>query len=435
LFAKTFTKHVNNVDLTVSITGLDDSWYVTGTGVGLTGGVSATIDPNSPDTSWNRIEIHEVNLDAAAAGSGNLYPLPGMVPPVVAGKGGLSYSGSFSRSARFDSTKAGGSIEGQAMVLKVTAKFTLRKVKIQPVPYPPGGVAQVIDLEPPREESAEVTVTVKAVNALLVNSTIRNVNGGGGMAPYNLPADFQWGAVSSMMAAAGKSGLSNHASLPGDIQTRMQMKGDDLFPNATSWMNSSHGMLSGVTTDQSSPSTGLDSVGWSEITAKVGIVNASPTRLLQLNTVLLYSYDCGSFNGLASALFGATAINQAAFAFPGTIFTMLKAGDASFEVDLNDEHGTVLLTDKLDKHVSRVTSQLMSEKTASEAAENANLLFTPRTFSRVNPSNPAINLMKRLDLLIKGDGNAMVNGVYKPADPDIYVQYGAGLIVFKGVVQ
>ena len=145
----------------------------------------------------------------------------------------------------------------------------------------------------------------------------------------------------------------------------MQMKGDDLFPKATSWMNSSHGMLSGVTTDQSSPSTGLDSVGWSEIAAKVGIVNASPTRLLQLNTVLLYSCDCGSFNGLASALFGATAINQAAFAFPGTIFTMLKAGDASFEVDLNDEHGTVLLTDKLDKHVSRVTSQLMSEKTAS----------------------------------------------------------------------
>ena len=57
-WCKTKNQIVNNANLSVSITDLEDNYFVTGTGVNLIGGVSAMIEQNNPDTTWNRIERH-----------------------------------------------------------------------------------------------------------------------------------------------------------------------------------------------------------------------------------------------------------------------------------------------------------------------------------------------------------------------------------------
>jgi hypothetical protein len=316
------------------------------------------------------------------------------------------------------------------MALTVRAKFVLRKVNILPLPAPLEGPPQITDLRPPLAQSVEVTVTVKAVNALLVNSTIRDVAGSGNMAGYTLADEYYWGRVSPQMAAAGKDGLSNIAALPGTRHSRAQLLADDRFPLATAWMNSSHGTSGGVSGDRPDPSTGMDDVTWGEVASRTGRSNASADRKLQLNTVLLYSCDCGKAQNLGTTLFGAP-INQVAFAFPGTIFTMLKGGDATPELPLTDANGILLLTGKLTSHVTALTSYLMAGSTAELAASTANEDFPPRTYSRRDPANTAINLMRILNISPWNDVNATAKGVYKPSDSSSYVAYGPSLIVFR----
>jgi len=429
-WCKTKNQIINNANLSVSITDLEDNYFVTGTGVNLIGGVSATIEQNNPDTTWNRIEIHELKLEAGAAGSGNLYPLPGVTPPIVAGKGGAPGPASLSRRARFDSTVAGGSVSGAPMAITVRAQFVLRKVNILPLPIPQEGPPQIIDLRPPLTQSVEVTVTVKAVNSLLVNSTSRIVSGPPAMDVPTIPPEYSWGTVSPQMAAAGKAGMSNHAALPGDRHTRAAILAIDKFPLATAWMNSYHGNINGVSADRADPSATFDNISWNEVANRIGQSNASASRSLQLNTVLLYSCECSLYNGLANTLFG-PPINQVAFAFSEVVYTMLKPGDTTPEIPLTDANGQLLLTGKLTSHVTALTGELMAGTTAAFAAAKANEDYPPRTYSRRMPSNPAINLMGRLDITIKGDSAAPAKGVYKPEPVSTYVGYGSYLIVFK----
>ena len=400
------TSYVNNAVLTVSATGIKNGRYVTGTGINISGGVNVSFDSQSPDTSWNRIEIHEVSLDLGAAGSGILFPLEGETAPITVVQGSMQNPPPFERAARFDSTAFAGSTLGTDFAIRVKAKITLRCMGSFFI----SGAWTYSDLRPPRQENVELVVNAKAVNALLINSTDREIPGIlAGMAPYSLPPEYMWSALSPLMADKGKTGITNHAAIAGERHTKAELLSADKFPMATAWFNSSHGVSSGILADKAGVDTGTDHLSWIGVSGVIGTSNVSTNRLLQLNAALLYSCDCGLSGTLREALFGADYTNQVAFAFAGPVFTALKSGDTTPELPLHDAAGNLYLTDKLFSHVEVLVAELMQGKKASDARNRANTEHPPRTFAR---EEGGVNIMKVLVMTFRGDATAKLSKVY-----------------------
>lgn len=416
----------NNCVLKVKTGGMADQYVVTGTGVPVE--FYALVVGQDPNQNGWTAAIESVQVAVSGVGEAQIYPLTGETALLQ----------NFGRRFRFDSTALSGSAAGTSFTVTVTVRFRLTR----PASPPPNVETTHADIA--------LQVSAKAFNLATVTATsVNNLSSApsGWQAMNDLPSRYRWASVSSDMATEARTKLAaaNHALLEGDFHpyaehavspaelnailqngqlTQAQkdaavreLKLSKLLGKSTVHFCSSHGATGGFYAEPDPPGSEEQAVNppvlvdWASVARTVGAEASAPWRPLMTRFVFLYSCLCGSS---AAAVLNAYRINgranAAAFAFNGSVFSTLKAGDTTAILPYNDANGNLLMTDKLTLQASALLERPASGDTPVTVLDDINNSFPPRKFGY---GSAGVNYAPRLNLSRHGDAYARLRRIYR----------------------
>jgi len=242
-------------------------------------------------------------------------------------------------------------------------------------------------------------------NEALVTKTLVTDQGQPNSHPDSYPS------VAAVGAAAAKTKFeSGNQYVPSSNEhTEAQMLA--ALPTASVFFAFTHGTWSGI-----APKDNTEFVGWTEMAGAPLQSTIFPGRSL----AFFYACSTGSSGYAAPAALGMMAgestyrANAGVVGFPDIVWSLLKQGDSDEEIP------GIEATTPLSEHSAKLLDDLLSGLTISEAVQNANEDFPPRTAPDLNSGDPPD--LVYTPMLVKADPLAKLHHVYKGGDPIIVVE-------------